>query len=647
MRFGIGGPLQRPAVLMFLLSVVLCGALGSAKRACAESEAPAGSASSVLPSHELHNKPNVIWILLDACRPDHLSCYGYERNTSPNIDRLAARGVVFERCYAQANVTLLSVPSFLTGRYFPVCTFAPIHWRAESRIRPQYEEYISETFKRNGYKTAIITAHPGITPVGRLRRTFDLYKWPKGDAGKHYAEFDELNKTILLWLKQLKGNPFFLYVHSLDTHGPHYIHHGHDMWVDRSKSNSWVEDLEQNASESVSVSTEAGRHYVGGAYDGSIHFADAHVGVIVRELDGLGMLDDTILIITADHGEVLAEDGKTVGHPNGVTAQELIHVPLIIAGPGLPEGVRITQLTQNADITPSLVDLLGLETQGRYDGCSFVPLMKNIGADPLHEYVLFKSRYGYYNEDDLPILALYDGNYTYELNPHTSAEHLWQMPDRFGNRTDVVNSKPEEAAGMKARITQHVLPLWEQYTQLPQTTVGEFVVYIVEAIEKQRVFPEGAWVGVNDPSDGKWTLQGRDLFCYPWSEKTPQLELRFHVPNGRYKVQLSLFKGEKEGHFASAVNLKVQGETAFRPVEPDAGDRAEAPPGQTKLGYVDVGVCSVSDGRFIATLDAADSESFASARAFRFQRLGDAVSETSAEAREELEERLRGLGYLE
>jgi len=634
MRSGTGIAMRRWMPLVALVAANVCGPLGVMPPALAS-------------TGEVAAKPNVIWILLDACRPDHLSCYGYERKTSPAIDALAARGVTFDRNCAQANVTLLSVPSFLTGRYFPVCTFAPIHWEAESRVRPPYEEYISETFKRNGYKTAIITAHPGITPVGRLREAFDLYQWPKGDPGESYAEFDTLNQTILPWLEQFKDTPFFLYVHSLDTHAPHYVHDGHDMWVDRSKSNAFVVDSQQGEREQVAVSTETGRSYVRGAYDGSIHFADAHVGAIVDKLSALGILDQTIFVITADHGELLGEDGETLQHPNSITAQELMRVPLIMAGPGLPKGVPVTRLTQNVDIAPSLVDLLGLESRARYDGRSFMSLVKDASAPPIHEEVLFKSPYGYYNEDDRPILALHNGQYTWEINPHTGIEHLWQMPDHLSRRTDVIESRPQVAATLKAKLDEQILPLWEQYAQLPQTAVNTFVLYIVEAIEKGRVTPEGAWVDADDPADGKWTLSGRDLFAYPWSEDPPPLEMFFHLPNGRYEVQLSLLRGDKEHHPASAVRLKAQGEPAFRRVQPDPQDRAKVPSGQTELGYIDVGVFSVVDGRFVVVLDVADTAYFASARAFRFTRTGDVAPETTLKEREELEEKLRGLGYLE
>jgi arylsulfatase A-like enzyme len=137
-------------------------------------------------------RPNVIWILLDACRADHLSCYGYGRETSPNIDTLALRGVLFEEMHTQCNITRLSVPSFLTGRYFPRCSFDPVHWRAMSRVRPPEEQYISEILSENGYRTLIVTAHPGISPKSELRGAFDEYIWVRARPGekKDYGAFE-------------------------------------------------------------------------------------------------------------------------------------------------------------------------------------------------------------------------------------------------------------------------------------------------------------------------------------------------------------------------------------------------------------------------------------------------------------------------
>ncbi|HOZ45894.1 MAG TPA: sulfatase [Candidatus Hydrogenedentes bacterium] len=599
-------------------------------------------------SPEAAGRPNVIWILLDACRARNLSCYGYTRETSPHIDQLAADGTVFLRHCTQAGMTVLSVPSFLTGRYFPVCSLAPVNWRAQSRVRPPNEKYVSETLAENGYVTAVFTAHPGISSKSKLREAFQEYYLIRPAQGRSYGEFDVINARLLPWLEQRADKPFFAYVHSLDTHGPHYVHDGHDRWVDRTKRHDWVFDSIESERTPVSLDDPIGKEYVRGAYDGSIHFADAAVGEIAAKLKELGVYENTMLIISSDHGELIGEDGVNVEHPSAITTQELVHVPLVMTGPGIPKGQRVSPLTENADIVPSLLELMGASSNAQYDGKSFVPLLRDPKAKALHDYIVFKSRYSFFNEDELTIFAIFDGEYTYEFNPHTQSRHLWAMPDSIVKRCDMIDEKPDRAEKMHRVIEETLMPKWEDYARLPRQTPEEFVEFLVEAADKGNLRPETAWTTSADGSalDNKWLLSGRNLVAEPWSETVPPLSVSLDIPNGVYNVQMTLLLNVKGEHVSSAVQVTLQNESTPIEVCPGPSDLAGAQQGASSWVYINVARCTVRDGRFQATIQSADTAHWASARSFRFV-LVEALGAAPIVERQAVEEQLQALGYLQ
>lgn len=602
------------------------------------------------PAEASGSSPNIIWILLDACKATHLSCYGYERETSPNIDRLAARGILFENAYTQATVTVLSVPSMHTGRYFPVCSFDPVHWRAQSRIRPENELMLSEILGSAGYFTEVITAHPGISEKSEFAGTFDVHRRLRSNDGSYYAEFVQVNhESVLPFLDEPRDSPFFLYLHTLDTHAPHYVHNGHDMWVDRSKriAHSLAVDRAQEEGDPLSLKTNAGKLYYRGAYDGSIHYADHQIGVIVSKLEDLGILDNTIILITSDHGDLLAEDGSTIGHPNEIVAEQLIHVPLILAGGGLPEGVRISQRVENADIVPSMVDYLAIDTVADFDGKSFMPLVSDADAPPLHRYTFFKSRFSYRSEDQPTIIGLSDEDFTYEYNPYTEAEYLWTAPNFYPDRLDAIALHPAEAAERKQWLQDHVLPLWDRYDALPRRDPQELFEFFIEAFESGRLTPVDAIV--TDPAgsdtDGKWILTERNFINTCW-EDAPPLTITMEIPDGRYRARVEMMLGVEGARRTSSVSVKAQDDAEFWILQPDDQIDEAVADGVQRRVWVDLKEYDVSDGVFRITFKDGDPRYYAWIRGIYLSRVATAGQTESGDIMKGTQEELRALGYL-
>ncbi|MCP4643418.1 MAG: sulfatase-like hydrolase/transferase, partial [bacterium] len=260
---------------------------------------------------------------------------------------------VFERAYAQANQTRFSVPSYMTGRYFPVFATSGGGWREMFRTPPEEEQLLPAILRDNGYETAVASAHP----------------WVSNDESRLWGSFDEgyyrggelagLNQWVFSWLEKRSDRPFFLYIHATDTHFPHYPRPGHDEWIDRQ---AYRDRHSVGYSMDGKTFTEAEQEVLRALHDGSIHYADACIGELTEKLASLSLLENTILIVDADHGDALAEDGVTLGHTDDVTRDEVFHVPLVMAGPGIPRGCRVNALVENVDVVPTLIQLLQLDT---------------------------------------------------------------------------------------------------------------------------------------------------------------------------------------------------------------------------------------------------------------------------------------------
>lgn len=569
------------------------------------------------------SKPNVIWILLDACRAQNLSCYGYARKTSPNIDKLAARGVVFEQCFCQGPETVESVPSFMTGRYFPVQCLGVGDWKEMWRTLPAAEMLFPEILRQNGYYTAMITCHPWFTPESRIWEKFDEVHFVRmSRPDSVYAEFGEVNQHVIPWLYESREKPFFLYVHVMDTHFPHDLRPPYNKWL----------PVEVTGYQAPFSQEE--KEFLRGLYDGSMLYADERIGVIVETLSSLGLLRNTIIIIGSDHGDMLGEDGKTTGHL-GSTYDEILQVPLIMAGPGLPRGRRVSSFAENTDIVPTLVELLELETTATMHGKSQLPVIRETHHGSVRDDVV-STLPG--RDDDHPgRFVLRNATHKYEWDPHRGTEFLWAVPDSGANRRDLLKEHPEVAAEMRAEIQRRFMPLWEEYAALPRTSPRAFTVPL-----PGKAQPPDAYVSRAEgtETDNKWSLGEEFVQAAGFKESPPPITFHMTVPNGLFRVNLGIGSGVlQNGTPRNVVAVKAQDDQEFSMVHSsDSGIRME---------YVDLGEYLVTEDSFVVTLAIGSPQAWAHANSLRFipsSLYSDRSLSPEAEA--EREEQLRALGYL-
>jgi arylsulfatase A-like enzyme len=327
---------------------------------------------------------NVLVVLVDTLRADRLSLYGYERPTSPELDRVArARGVVFRNAWANAGCTYPSVNSILTSRWPQY--FAQRYEQVGKAI-PAELTTMAEWLAGAGYDTAAVSASSVVraTP-GRFNR------WGGFDAG--FERFDErcaereaacVTRAARDFLGQMR-EPFFLYLHYLDPHNPYRPPPGAvssfaaesaaaaALWA--RTGNGWpIQQKLYQGETDVDFDEDDVRH-LSDLYDDEIRYLDAELGNLMAHLEQRELLERTIVLFLSDHGEELFENGHWA-HCKDLAFETVLATPLVAFVPGLAAGWRETAVS-NIDVLPTVLDLLEVEfDRHELDGESLEQLLR-------------------------------------------------------------------------------------------------------------------------------------------------------------------------------------------------------------------------------------------------------------------------------
>ncbi len=642
-------------IVKFLFCLLLTGCLPEGTVPDTTQTASGGAPGSAeikisSPPPGKHDKPNVIWILLDAARAHNFSSYGYERPTTPNMDKLAQEGVLLLQHFAQAPWTTQSVPSYMSGRYFPGYCHEPNRTDV-ARQRAPGEYLLPEIMQANGYHTTLITSHAWFSEWSPLAQAFDqfvrLKPAPELRAKGLYAPFEDINSMVLPWIENPPRAPFFLYIHALDTHAPyHILDPPFDKWVNKDYESTYRLHL-QAVNNTKKRFTEEDKEYLRGCYDGNLLYADTHVGALIEKLEELGLRENTVIVISSDHGEMLGEDGRTAKHTASRIYDRSMHVPLILAGPGLPAGRRISSLTENADIVPTLIDLLKIETDSQTDGKSLMPLIHDPSASPVHKYV-FAKRVSGRKYDGPTKYTLRSAKYKYEFFPRKETEELWEIPETKYPPKNLVKDKPKIAAQMKRYLRKHIIPLREQFLALPTLAIDLPLWEAGNSASPKEAFTldlNSRSISQRLRTDNKWSFSRR--LGYLWAssdEDAPPVSLRFEVPSGRYRVQLwvGVDKNWQNSGPASSFLAKAESDEEFRKIsrtEPANNSKSDS----LQWGFVELGEYVIDDGSLDIALDEGEADHWAIVKRIRLTPI---TSEETEEEREERLRQLRDLGYV-
>jgi len=384
---------------------------------------------------------NLLFVLIDTLRADRLSAYGYDRETSPNIDALAATGVRFAEQLSQSSWTKCSMASLWTGSY-PARTGVTRshHAISDDALMP------AEILKEAGFRTFAIWRNGWIRPAFGFGQGFDVYHSPRASpvpasvrrerptASVVGTDQDTLHSAIE-FLRTHGDQRWFLYLHLMDVH--QYVYD-----EDTALFGTTYSDI----------------------YDNSIRWVDRVLGSLIRQLDARGLREKTLIVLAADHGEAFGEHGRE-GHARDVYG-EVTTTPLILSFPfRLEPGVVIEAPTENVDIWPTLLDLLGLPPLDDADGRSRRPELlaaaRGLPA-PAHDgprFAHLDQTWGRSGREPRPMVSVSEGSF--RLFRREGAE-LAELYDRSADPREQIDLGPD-----RPEVLERMTQLAEDYLARP------------------------------------------------------------------------------------------------------------------------------------------------------------------------------------
>ncbi|HEY0304823.1 MAG TPA: sulfatase, partial [Longimicrobiales bacterium] len=407
---------------------------------------------------------NVLLVILDTQRAMNLGVYGYGRNTSPNIDAFARDAVVFEHAIATAPWTLASHASLFTGRW-------PSELSTSWNVRlDDAHPTIAEVFRDRGYATGGFVANEIYTsPRSGLGRGFQVYRgdqksmlillknsWftrnlitrvvndPDHTWGRKGA--DDVRREFLDWLDDVEGTPFFAFLNFMDTHSPYPAPEPYDTMY----SGKFIETRPHMA-ERFKYKGKDLSSFVD-AYDQALTYTDAELGGLFDDLRERGVLDSTIVIITADHGEQLGERKPTLILHGNSLYYSVLHVPLIVRHPGDPTARgRVRTPVSLRDVPATALAMAGVQNTVGIPGAQLNSLWLDSAA--AHSPALAQltpigiqtKRWKHWTH------AVLAGQYHYILNG-TDTEELYDVAADPWERTDIARARPAVRDSLRSLV---------------------------------------------------------------------------------------------------------------------------------------------------------------------------------------------------
>jgi arylsulfatase A-like enzyme len=400
--------------------------------------------------------PNVIFIVTDALRADHVSSYGYERPTTPNLDAImAAEGVRFDQTITASSWTFPSNGAMLTGR---MPSRLGVDWTAVPASIPESEILLAEHLHNAGYYTAGFINNYYLTADFGFGQGFDVY-----ETSRNSEKAEDLNLLAMNWSEsqvadgkvQVAGQsqPLFLFLYYYDPHTWYDPPPPYDTLYDNSYTGSLLPDIYQHGQPVVAgevVPAPRDVEHLIALYDGEITYWDHHFGQMMEYLAGLGLLDNSIIVVTSDHGQMFGEHGKWV-HRNSLY-EEVLRVPMLLRYDGVTTpGYVAAEPVSTLDLMPTILDLVGLPIPDGLDGISLRyqaqgqshNLNRAVFAEMESEPDL--TSFGHWIAPPTDLRAVRQGNWKYihHVGYQVGGELYKLQPDSLYEQEDLLEVQPE------------------------------------------------------------------------------------------------------------------------------------------------------------------------------------------------------------
>ncbi len=315
---------------------------------------------------------NVLLIVVDTLRADHVGAYGYAGETTPRIDALAREGLVFERAYAQSSWTKPSIASIFTS--LPASQHRVLEESVANRLGDDLST-LAELLGQAGLRTAAFVENPHVVSATGFDQGFERFEGPLDWSHDDWvADCDVTAQRAIAWMDECGSEPWFTYVHLLDPHDPY--DQGDFAQVEAA---DWSESVAQGkVIDLLDPSTDLPRRSLDpeelrqlvALYDDEVRHVDAAVGRILDALDRMGRREDTLVVLTSDHGEEFLEHGR-LRHGYHLY-EETVRVPLIVSVPGRGPERFPERPVRHVDLAPGILGSLGLDVPEAFTGKHFL-----------------------------------------------------------------------------------------------------------------------------------------------------------------------------------------------------------------------------------------------------------------------------------
>lgn len=433
---------------------------------------------------------NAILVTIDCLRADHLSCYGYERKTTPFMDYLAAKGIKFENAFANGPFTVASFPSILASAYpLEICNQIP--------LSPDVV-LISEVLQRKGIKTAAVHSNPYLSTFYGYNRGWNYFQdfchsiphnknlkrssfrsaakqcLPKkilefyyffkiflGFTHIPYVDAETITRYSIAWLSKNKNRPFFLWIHYMDIHEPYWtlnvkFERKYSKKVSRLTQTKIWNDMSKGKLNFKSI------RKVIDIYDDKLSYIDKCVEKLFNILDSEGLIESTLIILTADHGQEFLDHG-CFGH----TARfydEILHVPLILFGPRAKRQIN-RNLVSLLDVAPTILSFYGITVPVDYRGHNLLSKFTNpfIISEAAHneKFKEFSSNFKTY-----AVRTLH-----WKFIRHESYCELYNLEKDPKETENVLDDEQEKFKEFQSIVNKHIL--WEEKIRTRRSTIIE------------------------------------------------------------------------------------------------------------------------------------------------------------------------------
>lgn len=419
----------------------------------------------------------VILISLDALRPDHLHCYGYNRETSPYLDALAQESVLFENAISQSHWTLPAHMSLMTSLY------PSTHKVYIERELEKSKITLPQLLRKNGFKCFGFATHTRLRPEYGFARGFDSYIYEEYDFHEKRATADKVTSRAMNFATEHEDRDIFIFLHYFDIHSPYMPPGRYATLFDTTYTGditgrdfrSFTKPVDNIFADPRNEISERDLAHMVALYDGEVAHIDYYVGMLLNHLKAEGMYENALIMVTSDHGEELWEH-RSIGH--NTLYDEVIRVPLIIKLPEEMECRRIKDVIQSIDIFPTVLDILGI-LSSHNQGRSLLPLIEN--TKEWHSEV-YSERLSSWNRNEYGIAVRtnkYKYIYTTRFDTHdfTSFQKHDEIKELYN-----IDADPRE--------TENIIHTEEEVAEHFQEKVDAFISHTMETYklsEKEKI----------------------------------------------------------------------------------------------------------------------------------------------------------------